>query len=286
MRTGRHATALRAGNHIAPARPAHILLPNTLLLEDFVNRLRIAAAATLTAALVLALGPVTPAAAAVTGYTWAGYVLVGHSEGFRQVGAEITVPTVTCTSPNSKASFWIGLDGYNHGTAQSGTVEQVGISTDCGTVLNRPFYGAWWEMYPNGVNYMFAVSPGDKISMLVKYAGGGTWDLALTDLTHNDNAHKFNLPETCPSGQLCQNMSAEAVLEADGGHNLSQFTPTTFSDFQAVDSSGATVGLFADGSYWGLAETLMTGSNGQNLANVGPITNNDENYTLTYHESN
>jgi len=80
-------------------------------------------------------------------------------------------------------------------------------------------------------------------------------------------------------------MSAEAVLEA-GGSGLSNFTSATFSEFQAIDSSGASTGLVADGSYWGLAEVLMTGNNGQNLADAGPITNNGENYTLTYRQSN
>jgi hypothetical protein len=241
----------------------------------------LAAVATLTA--VLALAPVTSAAAAVTNYNWAGYVLVGHSEGFRQVTGKFKVPPVSCTSPGSKASFWIGLDGYNYGTAHSNTVEQVGISTNCG--IGGPNFRAWWEMVPNGVQYQFTVIPGDTISMLVKYVGGA-WNLALTDLTHNDKNHKFNVTEKCPSGYVCENMSAEAVLEADGGNNLSSFTPATFSEIQAVDSSGASTGLVANGSYWGLAEVLMTGNNGQNLADVGPITNNGENFTLTYRQSN
>ena len=273
------------------------------------------AAATLTAA--LALAPVTSAAAAtisgtptstrssigsstpsgatrvttdvvkpdaVTGYDWTGYVLVGHSEGFRQVTAQFKIPHVTCTSNASKASFWIGLDGYNYGTTHSSTVEQVGISTDCSGSI--PSIRAFWEMYPNKpAQLQFSTYPGDTISMLVKYVGGA-WNLALTDLTHDDNGHKFNVTEKCPSGNVCENMSAEAVLEADGGHDLSNFGSTNFGEFQAIDSSGASTGLVANGSYWGLAEVLMTGSNGQNLADVGPVTNNGENFTLTYRQSN
>jgi hypothetical protein len=220
---------------------------------------------------------------AVTNDTWTGYVLVGHSEGFRQVTGKFKIPPVSCTSPGSKASFWIGLDGYNYGTAHSSTVEQVGISTNCSN--SSPQVRAFWEMAPNGTQLQFNVVPGDTISMLVKYVGGA-WNLALTDLTHNDNAHKFNVTEKCPSGYVCENMSAEAVLEADGGNNLSNFTSATFSEFQAIDSSGASTGLVADGSYWGLAEVLMTGNNGQNLADAGPITNNGENYTLTYRQAN
>jgi hypothetical protein len=224
---------------------------------------------------------VTPAMAkpaAVTYSAWTAYVLVGHTEGFRQVTGDFKVPTVTCTSATSKASFWIGLDGYGNST-----VEQVGISTDCHGGV--PSYLAWWEMAPNGTNYKFTVYPGDSISMLVKYIGGA-WDLALTDLTRDDNAHKFNLSETCPSGNVCENMTAEAALEADGGKNLSKFTTTGFTEVQAVDSSYATTGLVANGSVWGLAKLLMTGSNGQNLANPSTITDNGEVFSLTYKQPN
>jgi hypothetical protein len=248
------------------------------------------AVAALTAA--LALASVTSAAAgttsgatqavakpaAVTNYTWTGYVLVGHTQGFRQVTGQFKVPTVACTSANSKASFWIGLDGYGNGT-----VEQVGISTNCTNFV--PSFQAWWEMAPNSTQYKFLVSPGDTISMLVKYVGGA-WNLALTDLTLNDNAHKFNVTEPCPSGHVCENMTAEAVLEADGGKNLSNFKSASFTKIQAVDSSNATTGLVANGSVWGLAKVLMTGANGQNLADPGTITGSGQNYTLTYRQAN
>jgi hypothetical protein len=92
-----------------------------------------------------------------------------------------------------------------------------------------PSYQAWWEMAPNGTNYKFTVYPGDSISMLVKYIGGA-WNLALTDLARDDNAHKFNLDASCPSGHVCENMTAEAALEADGGKNLSEFTTTGFTN--------------------------------------------------------
>jgi hypothetical protein len=131
---------------------------------------------------------------------------------------------------------------------------------------------------------VFPVNPGDSISMLVKYIGGA-WQLAITDLTHDDNAHKFNHPESCASGKVCENMTAEAILEADNGTDLSKFTSTGFTEVQAVDSSYATTGLVANGSVWGLAKIQMTGSNGQDLANLGTITNNGENFALSYREA-
>jgi hypothetical protein len=238
---------------------------------------RVWAAAAVAVGAALAVLPAVPASA--SNINWTGYVLVGHTEGFRQVTGDVKVPTVTCTSSGSKASFWIGLDGY--GSAIS-TVEQVGISTDCHNGV--PSYEAWWEMNPGTTQYVFPVNPGDSISMLVKYIGGA-WQLAITDLTHDDNAHKFNHPESCASGKVCENMTAEAILEADNGTDLSKFTSTGFTEVQAVDSSYATTGLVANGSVWGLAKIQMTGSNGQDLANLGTITNNGENYALSYKEA-
>jgi hypothetical protein len=250
----------------------------------------ITAAAALAAALAIAsvtsaaagttsgTAPAVVKPAAVTNNNWTGYVLVGHTQGFRQVTGQFKVPTVACTSANSKASFWIGLDGYGNGT-----VEQVGISTNCTNFV--PLFQAWWEMAPNSTQYKFLVSPGDTISMLVKYVGGA-WNLALTDLTLNNDAHKFNVTEPCPSGHVCENMTAEAVLEADNGKNLSNFKSAGFTEVQAVDSSNATTGLVANGSVWGLAKVLMTGANGQNLADPGTITNSGQNYSLTYRQPN
>jgi hypothetical protein len=209
---------------------------------------------------------------------WTGYVLVGHTQGFRQVTADFKVPTVTCTSSNSKASFWIGLDGYGNGT-----VEQVGLSTDCADGV--PQYQGWWEMYPNGTQYKFVVYPGDTLAMLVEYVGGA-WKLALTDSTRDDNQHKFNVTEPCPSGKVCENMTAEAVLEADGGKNLSKFTTTGFTEVQAVDSDYDTTGLVANGSVWGLAKLLMTGSNGGDLAALSTITDDGEVFSIGWKEAN
>ena len=64
------------------------------------------------------------------------------------------------------AYHWVGLDGWN-----SGTVEQDGVAGFCegGTAS----YDAWWEMFPNGINLVFSVSPGDAITSSVTYNGGG-----------------------------------------------------------------------------------------------------------------
>jgi hypothetical protein len=209
---------------------------------------------------------------------WTAYVLVGHTQGFRQVTADFKVPSVACTSASSKASFWIGLDGYGNGT-----VEQVGLSTNCSDGV--PQYETWWEMYTGGPQYQFVVYPGETLSMFVEYVGGA-WKLALTDLTRDTTLTKFNVTEKCPSGKVCENMTAEAVLEADAGGNLSKFSTTGFTEFQAVDSDYDTTGLVANGSVWGLAKLNMTGSNGANLADLSTITDDGEVFSLTYKQAN
>ncbi len=44
-------------------------------------------------------------------------------------------------------------------------------------------YFAWWEMFPNGINLAFTVSPGDAITSGVTYKGGGNYTLFLNDHT-------------------------------------------------------------------------------------------------------
>lgn len=241
------------------------------------------------AALVAALGT-APAASAASGaapdaasvlstpadyhgtQSWTAYIDVGHAVTFNAVTADFKIPPVACTSSTSKASFWIGLDGYG-----DGTVEQVGISTDCHG--GQPVFQAWLEMYPEATDYRFTVFPGDLIAMAVTSNGGGHYSLALKDLSRP--TAKFNQAITCPSGQTCKNLTAEAVLEADGGTNLSQFTANGFTEFQAVTDTGARTGLAATSS-WGLAKLLMTGANGQPLADLSAITGAGENFSFVY----
>jgi hypothetical protein len=73
---------------------------------------------------------------------WSGYVDTnsgGHT--YSEVSGNWTEPTATCTSTNSDAAFWVGLDGFT-----SATVEQAGTLAVCGD--GTASYYTWWEMYP------------------------------------------------------------------------------------------------------------------------------------------
>jgi len=216
--------------------------------------------------------PFAPASAAATKQVWTGYVDVAHANvKLRYVAADFTVPRVTCTSQISKASFWVGLDGF--GTK---TVEQAGLSTNC--FSGQPVYLAFWEMFPLKPVYEFYVSVGDSLSVNVYYdASVNAYRLSLTDHT---NGLSFNHPAYCPSGSTCLNTTAEAILEADGGSDLSRFPAVTFSNAQVTSRNG-THGAFQAMNLWDLSKPLMSGSNGP-LANVSTPTNNGSTFTFTY----
>jgi hypothetical protein len=208
----------------------------------------------------LAIAPATPAGAS-TG-PWTGYIDVGHKVTFNSVTADFKIPLLACTSENSQASFWIGLWGGD-------TIEQVGISTNCS--VNEPRVQAWWEMYPKGTDYRFTAFQGDSVAMSVTYnPRNRLYSLALKDLTRP--SQKFNQSFPCAPGTTCDNNNAGAILEAEGGSNLSLFTTTGFTAFQAITNTGIRTGLAASGSSWGLEKVLMTGRNGQPLADLSTIT--------------
>jgi hypothetical protein len=206
---------------------------------------------------------------------WTGYIDVAHKVTFNSVTADLKIPAVACTSAGSKASFWIGI--WGGGPIEP--IEQVGISTDCR--VGEPVFRAWLEMYPRGTDYQFGVFPGESVAMSVTYnASNHRYSLALKDLTRP--SQKFNQSFTCPSGEHCDNLQAGAILEADNGTDLSQFTTTGFTEFQAITNTGIRTGLAASGSSWGLEKVLMTGNNGKPLATLSTITDHGEIFSLTY----
>jgi hypothetical protein len=212
------------------------------------------------------------------GSNWTGYVDLAHrGVKFRYVAAKFRVPTVRCTSSNSKASFWVGLDG-----AGTPTVEQVGLSTDCHS--GHPTYQSWFEMFPQGVQYMFSVHPGDSLSMWVSQnSNGGIYELSVTDTTGGHTA-SFVESRTCPSGKTCESATAEAILEANNGTLLSKFTTVTFTGATVIPRSGHSGG-FVKTSLWNLNKSLMTGANGQLLAAVSATSHNGSEFSFTYREA-
>jgi hypothetical protein len=207
---------------------------------------------------------------------WTGFVDQAHANvKFRYVATNFVVPRVTCTSPISKASFWTGLDGYNGNP----TVEQVGLSTNC--FNGQPTYLTFWEMYPNKVNYMYYVNPGDSLFIAVYYdSGANDYSLQMTDST---SGVSFNKIETCPSGHTCANTSAEVILEAASGTDLSKFTSVQFTG-STVTTRNGTHGGFTNAYYWDLHGPVMKNASGQELAQLSPpnTTGTTSTFWMTY----
>src|SRR6266851_1990082 len=125
-----------------------------------------------------------------TSGNWAGYIALtgGSTTSYKEVQSDYTVPSVNCNSVGTGDGFayhWVGLDGWS-----SGTVEQDGVAGLCQG--GSASYDAWWEMFPNGINLVFSVSPGDAITSSVTYNGGGNYTLFLNDHT---SGKSFSLSE-------------------------------------------------------------------------------------------
>jgi hypothetical protein len=167
-----------------------------------------------------------------TSINWSGYAANKAGRGaYKSVSASWTQPSVDCaTTPNGYSAFWAGLDG----DFTSNTVEQTGTEADCSN--GSPSYYAWYEMYPKAShNYTDTVLPGDRMTASVSYAGGGWFNLLLTD-TRNIAPRGWTVVWQEPQHLLlssAKRASAEAIAEAPSGAGgvlpLADFTSADFT---------------------------------------------------------
>jgi hypothetical protein len=162
---------------------------------------------------------------------WSGYAVTGSA--FTQAKGSWIVPTVDCAAvPNSSASFWVGIDGWDNDT-----VEQTGTDSDCND--GTPSYYAWYEFVPaTGVTIASVpVTAGDQVSAEVVF-NGAEFTVTLTNQTTGKSYSK-----SVPPGSA-KRASAEWIAEANG-YKLSDFGTVSFGqDFTfasgtnyAVDST-------------------------------------------------
>lgn len=135
-----------------------------------------------------------------TSTNWSGYAVTGSS--FTSAKASWIVPVATCTSGDEYASFWVGLDGYS-----SNSVEQTGTDSDC--VGRSPSYYAWYEFYPHPSFEITSVpvKPGDHMSALIVYNGGGF----TVTITNETTGRSFSKSATVSGAARS---SAEWIAEA------------------------------------------------------------------------
>lgn len=162
-----------------------------------------------------------------TSTNWSGYAVAG-ANATHVVGTWIE-PAVTCSAgENSWSSPWVGIDGDT-----SNTVEQIGTDSDCRN--GRPFYYAWYEMYPKSlVTISIPVEPKQSFTGEVTYQASGGF---LLKLTNNSTGGSFS---TTQSSRKAQRSSVEWIMEGPSSGQLSNFASVSFS------AASATIGGLTD----------------------------------------
>ncbi|HEY1918978.1 MAG TPA: G1 family glutamic endopeptidase [Streptosporangiaceae bacterium] len=204
-------------------------------------------------------------------YNWSGYADDNSSGNtYSEVSGYWYEPAVSCTSTESLAAFWVGLDGYN-----SDSVEQDGTLAEC--YDGSAYYYTWWEMYPSNAIQVVgsSLSPGDYIYADVVDEGGGNYALSVAD--YSNSANSFSTAQTCSD---CADSSAEWTAEAPtGGSGIyplpdygswTVYSATVTSGYQGVISS------FPDD------EITMIDSSGNVESSPGPLSGTGDGFTTTW----
>lgn len=211
---------------------------------------------------------VTPVNGTLQSSNWSGYADVACSTcAIRFVAASFTVPSANCAkSPDgSFAGIFAGLDGIG-----SQTVEQIGVQAGCSG--GKASYAAFFEMFPKAPVAFSGISPGDAISVAVFFnAATNRWQLGLTDLTTGGN---IATAQSCPSGAVCRNASAEVITEAPSSSAgailpLADFGQANYEAIQVTSRNG-TRGAMTSNGLWTTDVLDMVGSTGNTLAAPGP----------------
>jgi hypothetical protein len=204
-----------------------------------------------------------PAVATITSVgslNWAGYAVSRPKTTFGAVQATFFVPYVNCTaSPGAtRASFWVGLDGYQ-GAPDS--VEQTGVGADC-SAAGKASYFSWFEMYPYAQTKLpLTVHAGDSVTASVSYiTAKKDFRLSLTDNTRGGSATKLRkCPDIKVSGKKvkCPRTSAEVIAEAPASGSSSHLVIDPLSDYGAVSFAGISISSSA-GKHGGILSSHWT----------------------------
>ena len=76
------------------------------------------------------------------------------------------------TQYTGASATWIGIDG---GPDSPGSIIQTGTAQV--TSGGQTEYYAWYELYPDPSEPLFAVSPGDQMSASINQISGTEWSL-------------------------------------------------------------------------------------------------------------
>jgi hypothetical protein len=222
---------------------------------------------------VLRQGEVAPKVKGLTQVqsgNWSGYADTGS--GYSTVTGNWTEPSASCTSTESLAAFWVGIDGYS-----SDSVEQDGTLIECygGTA----YYYTWWEMYPSNDIQVVGdtLRPGDSISASV-VRSGTSYTLKVTDSSRSGDSFS-----TTQSGSFADS-SAEWIAEAPSGSSgvypLSHFSTFSLSSATVkTTSKSGVISSFTDD------EITMVDSSGNVEAQPGSLNSSGNAFSVTWKRS-
>jgi hypothetical protein len=201
---------------------------------------------------------------------WSGYADTGKA--YKTVTASWTEPKASCTSTNSLAAFWVGIDGYS-----SSSVEQDGTLIECDG--GSAFYFSWWEMYPsNDVQVVGeSVKAGDHISASV-VRSGTSYTLKVTDSTHPANS--FSTTQSCSCANTSAEWIAEAPSDSSGVVPLAHFSKFTVTGATVkTTSKSGVISSFTD------HEITMVDSSGDVEAQPSALNSSGNSFSVTWKRS-
>jgi hypothetical protein len=196
---------------------------------------------------------------------WSGYVVRSSADKqFSSVSASWVQPSVSASSGQGYAAFWVGLGGASNG---SQALEQVGTS---GQVVNgQATYSAWYELVPAAqVTLNLAIHPGDHMSGKVT-VNGTKVTISLSDQTTGQSVTKtlqMTNPDTSSAEWIAE---APAAQFQDGSMQilpLADFGKVTFTHASAT--AGGLTGSISDPA-WTVERVDLSSTGGQQFMSGG-----------------
>jgi len=212
---------------------------------------------------------------AVGSYNWSGYAVTGSAGSVTSVSGSWTVPSETCTSSQTYAAFWVGIDGFN-----SGTVEQTGTLAEC--IGGTPYNFAWYEFYPSSLVELWTVSTGDSISASVTYsASTNKFTTTVTDTTSKTS---YTTLPTSVTG--AKESSAEWIAEAPSSYNgilpLADFGTVNFgSSLATISGHSGSINSFTS-----VYAITMISSSGAKEAVPSALSTDGTSFSVTWMPTN
>jgi hypothetical protein len=253
-------------------------------MELTLHRGRVARAAVVGAAAVLALAAAGPASAKTKRHAplahghfvqlngtrananqsnnWFGYnqgTLEQGGKQFTSISGDWTVPTATqhTSGQDESSSDWIGIGGGCIDatcTLTDNTLIQTGTEQDVSS--GKASYSSWWEIIPGpSIDTGLKISAGDHMhaDITEAVAGSNVWNITLKDVT---SGQTFTQTVPYPSTHATAEWIEETPLIIGTNAGLASLPNLSHIDFTSAKTNGAPANLNAS------EEMLLTDSNG------------------------